>query len=420
MFQEYADLLKDWLLNIGLSAKFSSIINMLILATFVAIISIFFNFLAKFFIRKIVKKIITHSKNSWDDIIYEKKVFNNLSHLAPVIIIYYFTEMVLTDFPKYIPFFRNLTYIYIIIISFKTLFSFLNALNDIYNTLPAATNKNRSIKGYVQGFKIVMYIFEAILIFSVLFDKSPLYFLTGMGAVAAVLMLVFKDSILGLVAGIQLSANDMVRLGDWITMNSKGADGTVIDISLHTVKVQNWDKTICSIPTYSLVSESFNNWRGMEESGGRRIKRSINIDMKSIKLLNKELYEKLLKVHIISDYLQTKRAEVEKYNELNKIDTTLDINGRRLTNIGTFRKYIEFYLQNNPFLHPEMTTIVRQLQPTETGLPIEIYTFSKIQSWAEYEAIQSDIFDHILAVISDFELRVFQNPTGDDFKKFIS
>ncbi|OFY19969.1 MAG: mechanosensitive ion channel protein MscS [Bacteroidetes bacterium GWF2_33_38] len=416
MIIKYTSLVKEWLIENGISSEFISLLNMLLLVLIVAIIGIIANFIAKKIIVSIIGRIIKRSKNTWDDVLLEKKVFNRLSHFAPAILIYYFVNIVLIDYPNWIGFIKSATYIYVIIVSMMVICSFLDSLNDIYNSLPASQNKRRSIKGYIQGVKIILYIFGAILIFSIIFGKSPLYFLTGMGAIAAILMLVFKDTILGLVGGIQLATNDMVRLGDWISMPSKDADGTVVDISLHTVKVQNWNKSITTIPTYVLVSESFSNWRGMEESGGRRIMRSLNIDMKSIKLLNDELFEKLTKIHLINSYLITKRDEVLKYNKEHNIDESIAVNGKRLTNLGTFRKYIEEYLKTNPNIHKEMTLLVRQLQPTETGLPIQIYCFSKIQEWGAFETIQSDIFDHILAIISDFELHVFQNPSGEDFR----
>ncbi|MCK4750520.1 MAG: mechanosensitive ion channel, partial [Bacteroidales bacterium] len=229
-------------------------------------------------------------------------------------------------------------------------------------------------------------------------------------------MLVFKDTILGFVASIQLSANHMVKQGDWIEMPSHNADGDVIDISLNTVKVRNWDKTITTVPTYALVSESFKNWKGMEESGGRRIKRSINIDMNTVKFIDKEMAEKLKKIHLLKDHIETRQEEIRKYNEENQIDGSVLVNGRRMTNLGTFRLYIEQYLKHHPKVHQELTMLIRHLQPTEAGLPIEIYVFSNDQAWANYEAIQADIFDHILAVIPEFGLRVFQDPTGGDFQ----
>ncbi len=290
----------------------------------------------------------------------------------------------------------------------------LNALHEIYRKLPISQGRN--IKGYVQVVKIIFYFIAIILIISIFSGKAPRVLLAGLGAMAAVLMLVFKDTILGFVASIQLSANNMVKVGDWISMPKYNADGDVIDISLHTVKVQNWDKTIATIPTYALVSESFNNWKGMEESGGRRIKRSINIDMTSVRFLDAEQIEKLRKFHLLKNYISKKEKEIKEFNESLGMEEGTVTNGRKMTNLGTFRKYLENYLQQHPMIHKDMTFLVRHLQPTEKGLPLEIYVFSKDQAWANYESIQADIFDHVLAILPEFDLRVFQNPTGSDFQ----
>jgi miniconductance mechanosensitive channel len=241
-----------------------------------------------------------------------------------------------------------------------------------------------------------------------------------MGAMAAVLMLVFRDSILGLVAGVQLSANRMVKVGDWISMPSHHADGTVMEITLNTVKVRNWDKTISTIPTYAMVSDSFINWRGMEESGGRRIARAINIDLRSVKFCTPEMLEKFRKIHHLKDYIDQRQKEIEEYNRKHNVDESLPVNGRRMTNLGVFRKYLENYISNHPKIHKGMTLIIRHLEPTEKGLPIQIYAFSKEVEWAKYESVQADIFDHILAIIPLFELRVFQNPGGEDLKEIIN
>ena len=293
--------------------------------------------------------------------------------------------------------------------------SVINALHQIYLRLPIS--EGRSIKGYIQVVKIVFYFVAIVLIISIFTGEAPKTLIASLGAIAAVLLLVFKDTILGFVASIQLSANRMVKVGDWITMAKYGADGTVTDISLNTVKVQNWDKTISTIPTYALVSESFSNWRGMEESGGRRIKRSINIDMKSVHFLDKEQIEKFRKFYLLRDYINSREKEIEQYNRSLNLDETTVTNGRKMTNLGTFRKYLENYLHNHPVIRQDMTFLVRHLQPAETGIPMEIYVFSKEQEWAKYEAVQADIFDHVLAILPEFGLRVFQNPTGDDFQK---
>jgi len=333
-------------------------------------------------------------------------------------LIYSTAGFIFTDYPALGDIVTRLALIYIIIVLLLAIDSFINALHQIYLTTPVS--EGRPINGYVQVVKIIIYFVAIILIIASLTKESPNKLLTGLGAMAAVLLLVFKDTILGFVASIQLSANKMVKPGDWITMPSHNADGTVLDISLNTVKVQNWDKTIATIPTYALVSDSFRNWKGMEESGGRRIKRSINIDMNSVRFVDDEMAEKFKKIQVLKDYVVNREEEIMKYNEENKIDGSILVNGRRMTNLGTFRKYVEEYLLHHPKIHNDMTFLVRQLQPDERGLPIEIYVFSNDQEWANYEAIQSDIFDHILAVIPQFELRVFQNPSGRDFQNLVS
>jgi miniconductance mechanosensitive channel len=251
---------------------------------------------------------------------------------------------------------------------------------------------------------------------SIIFGVQVTRIFAGLGAVAAVLMLVFKDTILGFVAGIQLSANKMLKVGDWIEMPSHNADGTVLEVTLNTVKVQNWDKTITTIPTYALVSSPFMNWRGMEESGGRRIKRSIYLDMQSVRFCNPEMLDKFKKIHHLKEYIEQREAEIENYNHSNNIDETVLVNGRRMTNLGVFRKYVENYLMRHPSINKEMTFLVRHLQPTEKGIPLEIYVFSSEQRWAHYESIQADIFDHLLAVIPEFGLQVFQLPSGSDLR----
>ncbi|MBN2347882.1 MAG: mechanosensitive ion channel [Bacteroidales bacterium] len=375
------------------------------------------DFLTRRILVSLIRRVAKRTKIIWDDILVERRVFHRLSHLAPALVLHYFAGYVLRDFQTISNIMQGAISIYMVLVTLLVINSVINALHDIYKTFPVAAN--RSIKGYIQVVYIIVYSLAVILILSILLGKSPVRLLTGIGAMAAVLILVFKDTILGFVASIQLSANNMVKIGDWITMPSRDADGTVLDITLNTVKVQNWDKTISTIPTYALVSESFSNWRGMEESGGRRIKRSISIDMKSVKFCSPEMLEKFKKIIHLKKYIEEKQAEIEKFNKDQKIDESIVVNGRRMTNIGVFRKYLEFYLHNHPKIHDEMTFLVRQLQPTELGVPIEIYVFSKDQQWANYESLQADIFDHVLAVIPEFELRVFQNPSGDDFRKLV-
>ncbi|MCZ4694207.1 mechanosensitive ion channel family protein [Ancylomarina euxinus] len=403
--------LRDWLINQGIAENFAIILQSAIAVVVVLILAWLSDIISRKVLITIITKLVRKTKTHWDDILLERKVFNKLSHFAPAIIINFSAGLIYHEPTG--QFIQQATQIYMIILALMLIDSFLSAANDIYNTL--TVSKTRPIKGYIQIVKIFFYVMGCISIIGILIDKTPTVVLGTMGAFAAVLILVFKDTILGFVASIQLSANKMVSIGDWISMPSKNADGTVIDISLNTVKVQNWDKTISTIPTYALVSESFNNWKGMEESGGRRIKRHLNIDVKSIHFLSDQEIEMAEKVKLITSYIQEKKEEIKQANPENEIP----VNQKRLTNIGTFRKYIEAYLENHPKIHNDMTFLVRQLQPSEKGLPIEIYVFSNDQEWANYEAIQADIFDHILAIVPEFNLRVFQNPTGDDFNRLI-
>ncbi len=384
----------------------------------IIIVTIGLALLADFIVKRIIidaiTKITRRTKNDWDDILVKRKVFNRLAHLAPAIIIFYSLQYIFNA-PDLVTLLGNITQTYMVILVLRVIEALLNALLEIYRKLPIS--KGREIKGYLQVIKIFFYFAGIIIIISIFSGEAPKALLTGVGAMAAVLMLVFKDTILGFVASIQLSANNMVNMGDWISMPKYNADGDVIDISLNTVKVQNWDKTIATIPTYALVSESFNNWKGMEESGGRRIKRAINIDMSSVGFLSPEQIEKFRKYHLLNDYITEKEDEISKYNKTLGLDDSIVTNGRRMTNLGTFRAYLENYLHKHPKIRQDMTFLVRYLQATERGIPLEIYVFSNDQAWANYEAIQADIFDHILAILPEFELRVFQNPSGADFNK---
>jgi miniconductance mechanosensitive channel len=384
----------------------------------IIVVTIVLAILADFIVKRIIissiARLAKRSKNDWDDVFVKQKVFNRLAHLAPALIIYYALQYIF-DATDLVKFLGNLTQTYMILMVLLVIDSVLNALLEIYMKLPIS--KGRNIKGFIQVVKIIFYFIAIILIISAFSEEPPRSLMAGLGAMAAVLLLVFKDTILGFVASIQLSANNMVNVGDWIAMPKYNADGDVIDISLNTVKVQNWDKTIATIPTYALVSESFNNWKGMEESGGRRIKRSINIDMNSVTFLSPEQIEKLGNFHLLKDYINDKQKEIAEFNKSLKLEEGTVTNGRKMTNLGTFRKYMEEYLHHHPLISNEMTFLVRHLQPTDKGLPMEIYVFSKDQAWANYEAIQADIFDHTLAILPEFDLNVFQNPTGSDFQK---
>lgn len=411
LYNKVLELFLDWGVNLSTSRILTSIA--LILA--IILVSLLADFITKKIILVVINKVVKKTKSSWDDVLHEKKVFEKLSKIAPVLIFYYTIGFALPFTPALVIILQKAIMIYMVVVIVSVFGAFLNAVNEIYDTT-IGEKKGTTIKSYVQVVKIIIYIIAAILALSILMNKEVGYFVTGLGAMTAVLLLVFKDSILGLVGGIQLTSNDMVRIGDWISMPARNADGTVIEVSLNTVKVQNFDNTISTIPTYSLVAESFSNWRGMEESGGRRIKRSVILDMKSVKFCSDELIEKLSHYEVLNEYLTEKTKEITEHNAKLNDKSAVKFNGRKLTNIGVFRKYIELYLRNNENVNQDLTLLVRQLSPTPEGIPMEIYVFSKIKAWVQFEAVQADIFDHLLAVIPEFELKVFQNPTGDDFR----
>lgn len=408
------DFFKAMFEDIGVGNETAVYLTNLLLIVAIAALCIVANFVTKKVVLKILTKAIHNNRFQWDNIFLERKVFHKLSHFVPAVIIYNFSSV----FPAYQQVIIKCVGIYVIIVAILVINAFLNAVNDIYRTYEVS--KSRPIRGYIQVVKIFVYIIGGILVISGMIGKSPLLLLSGIGALSAVIMLVFKDSLLGLVAGIQLASNDMVRVGDWIEMPKYGADGDIIDISLNTVKVQNWDKTIVMIPSYALISDSFKNWRGMQNAGGRRIKRSLFIDTSSITFCTEEMINRFKGIHLLTSYISSKQQEIAAYHADRQIDTSNRVNGRALTNIGVFRMYIQNYLQNHPQIHQEMTLIVRQLEPGETGLPLEIYAFTNDTRWAVYEGIQSDIFDHILAIAPEFGLRVFQNPSGNDIKQGLS
>jgi miniconductance mechanosensitive channel len=382
----------------------------LILASSVLALSWLANFVTRSFLLRGVSRLIASTSTNWDDALLNRGVFRRLANLAPAIVIYLFAPA----FGELEGWVERLALVYMIAVSVLLVNSLLDAGTEIYDARAGA--RGAPIGGYVQLGKIALYLVGGIFVISTLLEREPWGLLTGLGAMSAVLLLVFRDSILGFVASLQLSGYDMIHVGDWIEMPDYGADGDVIDVSLHTVKVQNWDKTISTIPTQSLISHSFKNWRGMEESGGRRIKRSIYIDMSTIAFSDEEMLRRFEKFEYLREYVREKAAEVEDYNRSTGVDTSELINGRRLTNVGTFRAYLEEYLRQHPKIHKEMTFLVRQLAPTEKGLPIEIYVFSNDQAWANYEALQADIFDHILAVVPQFGLRVYQSPSANDLR----
>lgn len=362
-----------------------------------------------------VHQIAEKTKTQWDDLLVQESFFKKLSGLIPITIVLYSVNSILEFYEDYIPFTYSIVEVFLAIAILRLVISFLNALHKFLET--NERYKDKPIQSYIQLTKIIVYIFFGIIVFSLVTGKTPMFFLTAMGAMSAILLLIFKDTILGFIGSIQLATNDMVRIGDWISMPKYGADGTVIEINLATIKVRNFDLTITTIPTYSMISDSFKNWRGMEESAGRRIKRALNIKISSVNFCDEELIADLKNIELIKPYIEEKQIEIDNYNKANNIDNSLKPNGRSLTNVGIFRKYVELYLKNNESLNTDLTCMVRQLPPTEKGLPIEIYAFSKNKEWVIYEAIVADIFDHLLAVVPAFELEIFQSPTGSDFTK---
>ena len=362
--------------------------------------------ITKKIILKTISKIFEKTSTTLDDVLIEKKVFNKFPYLVPLVFLYILSDLL--PFLKIIDRFILSLIALIILISLNAV---INAINDLYKK--TSFNKELNIKSYLQVLKLIINLVGIIIITAMVAGKSPVYFLSGLGALTAVLIIVFKDTILSLVSSIQINSNNLFKIGDWIEAPQFEADGNVIDIALHSVKVQNWDKTISVIPTSKLTESSFKNWKGMSDSGGRRIKRSIKINMKSIKFCSNEMIEKYKSIELIKTYINAKIKDIFIHNSEKNIDENDLLNGRALTNIGTFRAYVELYLKNHSKIHKEMTFLVRQLAPQPDGLPIEIYVFSKDTNWVNYESIQSDIFDHLLAILPAFELEIFQNLSGD-------
>jgi miniconductance mechanosensitive channel len=406
--------LDSWMLNLltskGLGLEMAHYVLLAIGSIFLLLVCLLGNFVTKKFIVKGIQKLIRNSKNDWDDILLEKKVFHSLSTLVPLIFIQYLSIPILSNFSFLIPFVHIVVKVSLVLVIASVMIKTLKTLDEVSTRIPYF--KDKPIGSYVQLVNIMINVVAAILIFATILNRDPLALLGALGALTAVLMLVFKDTILGLVASIQLSSHDMVRVGDWVSMPKYETDGDVLEITLNTVKIQNWDKTISTIPTYAFISGSFKNWRGMADSKGRRIKRSVNINMMSIRFCTDEEIYQYKSVELLKDYIESIQNEISSHNETNRHDKAYLLNGRNLTNIGLFREYAHQYLSANENLRMDLTLMVRQLEPTENGLPIEVYCFSNNIEWVEYERIQADIFDHLLSSISNFDLEIFQNPTG--------
>lgn len=397
----------------GLTGALAEVAATIAFAAVVIALCFVVNYIAKQVLVTAMHRIAARTQTEWDDYFVRRRVFTRLSHIAPALVIYSAAGL----FGGWSETVRNVAVAYMGFGALLVVGSALDAVVDIYRTYEVA--RDRPIGGYVQALKLFVFVVGGIAVFATLINQSPWKLLSGIGALTAIILLIFKDTILGFVAGIQLSANDMVRIGDWIEAPKFGADGDVLDITLHHVKVQNWDKTISTIPTYALVGDSFRNWRGMQDSGGRRIKRPIHIDMNSVTFCTEDELDRFSEFAFLAPYVEAKRSELAAWNEEHAVDMSMPINGRRLTNLGTFRAYVRAYLRSHPLVHQDMTLLVRHLAPTEHGLPIEIYVFTNDIVWANYEGIQADIFDHILAVIPEFGLRVHQAPSGLDLREAI-
>ena len=404
MIQKYIVLLCNLGLKIGLGEGTALGVAETVATLSLLLVSFALYFLIKFLLKKTVYKIIQRSTNQFDDLLIKNKVIGRVCLLIPALLTASLLPDVLPDFPDTAAALLKVVKIMEILIVTMILSSIVSTLEDIYNT--QEMSKLKPITSLVQVIKIVLYVIAVLVSIAYLLDTKISTILISLGTISAVLMLVFQDFIKGFVGSIQLSANDMLRIGDWIAMGP--ADGNVLEINLTTVKVQNWDNTIATIPTYQLVSSPFTNWRGMSESGGRRIARTINIDVNTIRYCTPEMLEKYKHYSLVKDYITQREEDIIEYNKANRIDTSEIMNGRQQTNLGIFRAYIKAYLYNNPKLNHNLTMMVRQMQPTEFGVPLQIYAFSSDKKWINYEEIQSDIFDHIISAAPMFDLRIYQ------------
>lgn len=411
------DWTSNWIEKIGFSEHLSHIITsatLLILA-----------FAALFIVDYIVSKIfvsvfaglIQKTKTNWDDFLLHNKALDHLSHLILVIVAQQMLPYIFVGFPEFTIWLNKFLDVFVIIASYTFVNSLLRTGRDILRTSKAFVDK--PIDSYLQVIQIFLIFVIGTLIVSILTGNSPWSFLVSLGAASAILMLVFKDMILGFVASIQVSANDSVRVGDWIEMSKYGADGDVLQINLNSVKIQNFDKTIVTIPTYTLLSDSFKNYRGMQATGGRRIKRSINIKISTIRYLSDAEIEALKKIDLLAPFIAEREKEIQAFNAKSGVDPSMPINGRRMTNVGLFRAYITAYARNNPNIHKSMTLMVRQLDPTEHGMPLELYMFTNGTQWAFFEETMSDMFDHLYAAIKYFHLEVFELPSSDDLRQVL-
>ncbi len=414
-FQSLFNELRNWLAGQGLAGG-----ELIYSYFFIGLIGVvLFLFITIFLTRQVFIGVVksAKTKSDWQKALFEFRVFRAFALIFGAYIIYNVVPYLFIDFKNWLFYALIFAKIYMVLAVMFAVNAFLNALVSIMESSKKYADK--PVRSYKQVAKIVFYIVGFVLILSIILGESPLYVFGGFGAVTAVFILIFRDPILGFVASVQMSAIDLVRVGDWITVEKYGADGEVTEINLTTIKVRNWDKTVTIVPSYAIVSESFKNWRAMEESEGRRIKRHINIKISSIKFCDEELIGRLQSIDFLKDYLKETQQFIERYNAENTVNPNNLVNGRHMTNIGTFRVYAEKYLESNPHINTDLTFMVRQLQATENGLPIEIYVFSKEKGLKRFEEVAADIFDHLLAAVPYFDLEIFQSPSGSDMRNFV-
>lgn len=411
---KFAHFFYDYFISIGSSSAFSKYMNLLILLVIVAGVILTIDYIIKIIIRRISARIATGTKTQFDDILINNKLPRNVAHVPAIILFHYWVPFIFVDFPKTENISIKVLEVVGILLTLYIVRSILNSIKDYLKTI--SKYKDKPIDSYIQVFMIFAWFAGILFAFSVITGIELWKFFTALGTISAVIILVFKDTIMGFVASIQVSINDMVRIGDWITFEKYGADGDVVEINLATVKVQNFDNTITTIPTYALISDSFKNWRGMIDSPGRRIKRAIYIRQDTVKHLTSDAIERLKGIDFLTSYLTQKQTEIEEFNGRNNVNKEVILNGRNLTNMGVFRKYIELYLEQHTAVNKDLLFMARQLQPTNNGIPLEIYAFSGDKNWENYEHIQADIFDHLLASIQYFDLEVFESPNSKSFK----
>ena len=405
--------LNNWLQQLGLNSSLSQQLEPLLLLFLVALIGLLTKMASGLLWAKLLAPVVHRSSTQWDDALAHSNFFQRAMGLFPLLLSYICADLLLLDYGQWHIWTKRLLLLLLVLTVSRTIDAALQATEAIYRNYDRS--RQRPISGYISALRIFVFVLAAIFTVAVIANKSPWGILSVFGGLTAVMLLIFKDSLLGLTANLQLTSNNMINVGDWIEVPKYQADGDVLDIGLHTVRVQNWDKTIISIPTYALISEGFKNWRGMSESGGRRIKRAIAIDMASIHFCDDELLQRLGQITLLAPYLHNKGQEISQANATQTKGNPANL--RRQTNIGVFRAYVEAYLRNHEQINQELTFLIRQLHPTPQGLPLEIYVFSKDKVWANYERIQADIFDHLLAILPEFELRAFQYPAGQDLQR---